>query len=171
MKRCLAMAVAGALALSGCGSGDGQDVGEYAVRAHVTLTDGQEFDFAERCVVSSMDFEEKTYWGFEAKDMQRVFGLVFTWEESELGGPESFDLADSGLDVMIVRPHPTEPGTIRMSGAQAGSVTFSQVGYTPGDRLEGSFDGLRLDRDEPDDTVHIAVDDGSFCCRVAEEGS
>jgi hypothetical protein len=53
-----------------------------------------------------------------------------------------------------------------MSGASTGTVTFTQIDYTAGGLIEGTFADVRLDRDEPDDTVHIVFADGSFHCRV-----
>ena len=167
MKRTLLSGVALFFLLAGCNGGTDADA-EYFIRASVTMTDGSSFEFHEACVVSQTTVSDESTWGLEAMDPTVPFGLVFFWKEEYITGPGSHDVNEGLMDMstMVVREHPTDPSQIRMSGVSEGTIVFEQIGYDTGDLIEGTFDDIRLDRDETDDTVHIQVVDGSFHCRI-----
>ena len=144
------------------------DVGDLFIQAQVAIEGGDTFQFREPCTTTSVDFAGETSWSAEARDVARPFGFVLSWRESFVTGPGSFGPNEGvgDLDLFLVRAHPTEPGNVRASGVSEGQVVFEQVGYEPGDAIEGTFDGIVLDRNEPDDVVHIEADSGIFRCRV-----
>jgi hypothetical protein len=151
------------LAFSGCGeSGGGPDPSEdYFLRAQVTLTDGSSFFFDQRAriVIVSDDM-----WEISALDEARTMSISIIWSRSFVTGPGTYD-AGAGLDTLqmwIGRPHPFEPGEVRLSSVTSGQVTFDSVDYVPDHVLSGTFDNVLLERDDPDDTVHITLAAGSF---------
>ncbi len=163
------VAAAGLLAAAcgGDGSGGGES-SEYYVRATITLTDGQVIDFDQACNVTQADIMDESLWGIEAKDISVPIGLVFSWKESHVTGPGTHDASEGigDFSVSVARQHPTDPSKVRISTAGDGRVTFSALDYAPGSAIDGTFDGIVMQRDEPDDQVHITADDGSFHCRV-----
>jgi hypothetical protein len=142
-----------------CGGGGGG-----SVTASVTLTDGTTFTLSESCIVDS----DRSTWGFEGVDYDRPFGVVATWDRGVVSQPGTFgadDLADSVL-MFLLREHPTDDTMVRVSSVNGGTITFTEVGYESGDRIAGTFDGVVLTRDDPDDMVMITVEDGAFDCEV-----
>jgi hypothetical protein len=155
--------------LAACGgNGAGEGDPEYYIRATVTMTDGTTFEFYERCDVSDLEMSGEVTWGIQAVDPSVPVGLVISWKETWITGPGTHDVNEGLMDLttMVVREHPTDPSQIRMSGATDGTLVFEQVGYSSGSLIDGTFDNVRLDRDEPDDTVHILATSGEFHCRV-----
>jgi len=155
----------------GCGGDDTSGNGDSYIRGEVTITKPQSgggLHFDESCHVSSLEEGGEIYWGIEAKDMEYPFGVIMTWKQSLVTGPDTFQLGGGTADVsaMFIRAHPTEPGTIRMSGIGEGSVTFSAVGYDAGDVFGGTFESFLMERSDPDDTITIEMDSGSFRCQV-----
>lgn len=150
------------------GSGPGDDPPEFYIRATVTMTDGTTFEFNEPCRVSDLEMNDEVTWGIEAVNPAVPFGLVISWKETWITGPGTHDVSEGLMDLstMVVREHPTDPTQIRMSGATDGTLVFEQIGYSSGDLIGGTFDNVRLDRDEPDDTVHILAVNGQFHCQV-----
>lgn len=132
------------------------------------MTDGTTFEFNERCTVTPVTISDETTWSIEASDPSVSFGLVFSWKETYITGPGTHDANEGLFDLstMVVREHPTDPTRISMSSAGEGTVVFEQIGYSPGSLIEGTFDDVRLDRDDLDDTVHILAVNGRFHCRV-----
>ena len=51
---------------------------------------------------------------------------------------------------------------LKLSSASEGQVTFEE--YDPDSRVAGAITGLRMERDEPDDTIVVEIDDATFGC-------
>jgi hypothetical protein len=147
-------------ACSGSGAGPGPEE-DYYIRAQVTLTDNSSFFFDQRAhiVIVSDDI-----WEISARDDERSISISIIWSRSFVTGPGTYD-ADAGLDELqmwIGRPHPFEPGEMRLSTVTSGQITFHSVDYVPDHVLSGTFDNVLLERTDPDDTVHITLAAGSF---------
>jgi hypothetical protein len=146
------------------GTACGGDGGGGGVTARVTLTDGTTFDFDEPCEVS-VSGDTFTIGGTDAG---RPFGIAATWSSTVVVEPGTFDAASGVQNVLmfIMREHPTDPEMIRISSVNSGSITIDTLGYESGDTISGTFDDVELIRDDPDDMVHIRLDDGTFTCTV-----
>ncbi len=141
-----------------CGDG-----GSGSVSALVTLTDGTTFAFEESCEVSS----QGSVFGFEGVDRGMPFGILATWEQAAVAQPGTFDASNSGMALMwVLRQHPTDASSVRISTVSSGTITFTAVGYESGDLIEGTFDDVILVRNDVDDMVNIRLDDGAFSCTV-----
>jgi len=167
MSRYLLVAVT-ALALAGCGSDGGGPDPEHYIQMQVSIDGADPIDFMETCTTTRMEFDGEVYWGLEAKDIGRPLGIVITWKQTFVPGPGSYPACSglSDISTSIVRAHPTDPDSIRISTVGEGEIIFDQVGYTSGDPIAGTFGGVRMERDDPDDTIVITAEDGVFSCRV-----
>jgi hypothetical protein len=149
-----------AIGLVAAACGDG---GSGSVRAAVTLTDGTGIVFDESCQVSS----QENIFGFEGVDRAAPFGILATWDRTVVAQPGTFDASDSGMALMwVLRQHPTDASSVRISTVSSGVITFTAVGYESGDLIEGTFDDVILVRNDVDDMVNIRLDDGTFTCIV-----
>lgn len=140
---------------------------EFYISGDVTMTDSSTFRLEGQCNVRRDDSTGDILWSIEGVDTDRKFGVLISWKEAFLTNPGTYNANEGLLDLTtwILREHPTEPDQIRMSTVSSGTITFDTIGYGGGDILNGAFD-VTLDRDEPDDTVHITIQNGAFHCRV-----
>lgn len=152
-RGCLPLLLAAVVATaSGC-----RPTGVDTVTAEVVLSDGTSLPFAPTVRTAQVG----DGCALEALDEGRRFGLTFSWTPALFGADRTLALEDPGtpLRLVITRPHPTDPGRVRLSPVTHGVAFVSQATRCD---LHGTFDEVLLDHAEPDDTVHIAIHHGVF---------
>lgn len=139
---------------------DGQQWESY-IRADGTMTDGTPIAFHRPA--TGQIFE--TGVGVSAVDVTKPFGIGINYSKDFLTAPGTYSLKDEGLEdlsMYIVREHPTDPMKVRMSSVSEGSITFTKVGIKAGDVVEGTFENVRLVRDNEEEQVDIKLTTGEF---------
>lgn len=156
---------------SGVGPDDSDPGSDLYVRGEGSLTDGTRFELDRPCHVTGFGWTtpegvHTQWWALQGHDPEVAVGVEIAWKDEYVTGPGTFEANEGDSDVMtsILRQDPDDPAETVGTSATGGTVTFDAVTNERGSVVEGSFD-VALDRDEPDDRVHIAIS-GLFRCRI-----
>jgi hypothetical protein len=160
----LLLAVSLSVLASGCGDGAAWcSGGTSCISAHLTFVEaGSELDFAQAARIAS----SSNTLSLGGSDLDTGYSIAITWIRESIPQPGEYDANAGDHRIWIGRPHPGEPGKTRLSTTSGGKIRYDNVGYEKGDVISGTFEGVELKRDDPDDTVHITLQDGVFLAVV-----
>ena len=149
-------------ALGACGNGASGDL------SGLVVVNGGSAEFASNCELQRVDSTGNgPGFGIDATDRNSdsgIFGVSLVWAAADVPGPGTYDIGLVGSPVagFFARPHPTESSTVRLSSIDEGQVRFDD--YDPETQITGALLGLRMDRDDEDETIAIEMPDASFVC-------
>jgi hypothetical protein len=145
-----------------CACGGGDDEASNLVTASAEW-DGDAVALEAECAVS----ESGDLRVIDGVDPALDFGVSIVWNAATARTGVVYETEVAGtLSLHVVRPHPTEPDTVRVSSAGEGHAEFTALGTAPGDLIAGTFDDLLMTRDDPDDTITVTMTGGAFECVV-----
>jgi hypothetical protein len=153
-----------ALGASGCGDDAAWcSGGASCISARLTFVGaGNRLDFAHPAhIVSSSDTLS-----LGGSDLDTGYSVAITWKRESIPQPGEYDANAGDHRIWIGRPHPSEPGKTQLSTTKGGTIRYESVGYDKGAVIMGTFDGVELKRDDPDDTIHITLSEGVFLATV-----
>jgi hypothetical protein len=132
---------------------------EPCIEADVTMTDGTTFRFAHPAVLVRHDGSVS----LNAHDLDAQFGISITFKPALLVAGQAYpSKTASPVWMSVYRAHPTNPGKMRMSSAERGTIVFDDAVTPAGDDAVGTFDGVVVERDDPEDAVKITLAAGRF---------
>lgn len=132
----------------------------HCITAHFSFSDGKAFYFggeAKQSAVSSLG-------SITATDPVEPYTVSIHWSQAKVTGPGQHtpNVTGGAVQLYITRPHPTNPNKYRTSNTRYGTLTFSNLGKSKGDVTSGTFEGIRLIRDNPDDKIDLTLSEGTF---------
>jgi len=144
-----------------CPAADG-----HCITAHFSFADGRSFYFGGAAKQSSM----ATMRSVTADDAVEPYTISIHWDSGKVTGPGSYTPNTVGgqVQLYITRPHPTDPKKYRTSNTRHGTLIFDKVGKAKGEVTSGTFDGIRLIRDNPDDKIDLTLSEGTFSAVALE---
>lgn len=160
----LLLAVSLSFLVSGCGDGAAWcSGGGSCISAHLTFVEaGSELDFAQPARIATSG----DTLSLGGSDLDTGYSVAITWQRESIPQPGEYDANFGDHRIWIGRPHPSEPDKTRLSTTSGGKIRYDSVGYDKGDVISGTFEGVELKRDDPDDTIHITLGEGVFLAVV-----
>ena len=157
------------LVLAGCGDDAPPpcpDPAGLCIAATFTFAAGDSFHFVGPATYSTPATGKAQ---IKAHDTSRPYAIAIIWDTAKVTGPATYtpNLVGGEVEFYVTRPHPTKPASAnRTSNTRHGSLSFTSPGGAAGSTAAGTFDGIRLIRASPDDTIDLTLGAGSFAAKV-----
>ncbi len=157
----------------GCGDGAGPvcpAADGHCTTAHFSFSDGRSFWFAGVAAESSVG-DQRT---ITATDAMEPYTIAIYWNQPKIEydrrltgtGVYTPNAVGGPVQLLVTRPHPTDPNRTRTSNTRHGTLTVLSIGKESGDVVSGTFEGIRLIRDKPDDKIDLTLTQGVFSVEV-----